>query len=52
MQAAEMFYFFFESRNEPDNDPVVIWMQGVYFPPALSVFLRALLHACSPRQRR
>jgi Serine carboxypeptidase len=23
-----MFYFYFESRNDPDNDPLVIWMTG------------------------
>ena len=27
-QDAEMFYFFFESRNDPANDPVVLWMTG------------------------
>lgn len=28
LQAAEMFYFFFESRSDPENDPVVLWMTG------------------------
>ena len=28
VQEAEMFYFFFESRNDPANDPVVLWMTG------------------------
>ena len=23
-----MFYFFFESRSDPANDPVVLWMTG------------------------
>eukprot|EP00892_Ulva_mutabilis_P009379 jgi/Ulvmu1/6813/UM031_0016.1 len=27
-EAAEMFYFFFESRSDPENDPVVLWMTG------------------------
>eukprot|EP00892_Ulva_mutabilis_P009378 jgi/Ulvmu1/6812/UM031_0015.1 len=26
--AADMFYFFFESRNDPEHDPVVLWMTG------------------------
>lgn len=29
LQAAEMFYFLFESRSDPTNDPVVLWMTGV-----------------------
>lgn len=28
VQDAEMFYFFFESRKDPANDPVVLWMTG------------------------
>lgn len=24
-----MFYFFFESRSNPKDDPVVLWMTGV-----------------------
>eukprot|EP00892_Ulva_mutabilis_P009381 jgi/Ulvmu1/6815/UM031_0019.1 len=27
-EAAEMFYFYFESRSDPKNDPVVLWMTG------------------------
>eukprot|EP01024_Parvocaulis_polyphysoides_P028506 TRINITY_DN2576_c1_g1_i5.p1 TRINITY_DN2576_c1_g1~~TRINITY_DN2576_c1_g1_i5.p1 ORF type:complete len:486 (-),score=32.92 TRINITY_DN2576_c1_g1_i5:158-1549(-) len=25
---AQMFYFFFESRNDPQNDPLVLWLTG------------------------
>eukprot|EP00892_Ulva_mutabilis_P009376 jgi/Ulvmu1/6810/UM031_0013.1 len=27
-EAAEMFYYYFESRDDPQNDPVVLWMTG------------------------
>src|ERR1700761_6333796 len=26
--ARHLFFFFFESRNEPDSDPVVLWTNG------------------------
>jgi Serine carboxypeptidase len=25
-----MFYFFFESRDDPANDPVILWMTGAF----------------------
>lgn len=31
-QAAEMFYFYFESQRDPSNDPVVLWMTGAIQP--------------------
>lgn len=39
IQAAEMFYFYFESRKDPKNDPVVLWMTGA----TIANFLRTSL---------
>lgn len=39
-QAAEMFYFFFESRGNPGKDPVVLWMTGKNLLPQIACQLR------------
>lgn len=44
-----MFYFYFESRNDPDNDPLVIWMTGalqVLFAFVTTGFLLIFLCNC------
>jgi len=30
IEAHHLFFYFFESRSEPDVDPVVMWINGLF----------------------
>lgn len=33
IQARHLFFYFFESRNDPDKDDVIFWTNGGEFEP-------------------
>jgi len=39
MQAAEMFYFMFESRKDPKTSPIVLWMTGTIHGAVLRIYV-------------
>lgn len=49
-----MFYFFFESRDDPKNDPVVLWMTGVIIPAfhEQHAELKHIFHAFSSKYQQ
>lgn len=52
VQAAEMFYFFFESRSDPKNDPVVLWMTGAIIASTCQCFTCRRQHFRLSRHHR
>ena len=43
---ANMFYWMFESQNNPKTDPLVLWLTGTFF--AIEIVLEILLSLCRP----
>src|SRR5260221_14412833 len=43
--AKHLFFYFFESRNDPDKDDVIFWTNGGEAPSLINIFFQLTLRA-------